>query len=511
MLSDWLEGEADQCPTDFNAARYCVGPGKVRPAEKAALLAVDAETGASRCWTFGDAERAVRRAAGALKAAGVRQGDRVVILLGDVPEFPFAYFGAIAAGAVATPLSSQLSRAEIESIVQDAEPRVLLAGPELDIEAPGVVRMQPELLLSGDEIGFAGTTAEDPALLVFTSGSSGRPKGVLHAQRAFWARRSMHAGWHGIGPEDRVMHAGAFNWTFTLGVGLADTWSVGATAILNSGARTPEVWPQLALEHRPTVFAAAPAVFRRILKYGTDLGPSFSSLRHAVTAGENLAPAIADGWQGKTGKLLLEALGMSEVSTYISTPPDRTLVPRHAGWPQPGRRVAILGDDGKPLPFDTPGRLAVHAGDQGLMLGYWRQPDLTQASYHGDWFLTGDLATMRPDGAIAYAGRRDDQMNAQGFRVDPQEVEAALMRHEGVAECAVTALEVGEGLSVIAAWIVPAESMKLQRVELLEIAHRYLADYKMPRELFLVKSLPHTPNGKLIRRGLGDVAADRLS
>ena len=130
---------------------------------------------------------------------------------------------------------------------------------------------------------------------------------MLHAGGAFWARRSMHEGWHGIRVGDRVMHAGAFNWTFTLGVGLADTWSVGATAILNAGARDPALWPELARTHHPTVLAAAPAVFRRILKYGEGLREGFASLRHAVTAGEALAPAIAAAWREETGKPILEA------------------------------------------------------------------------------------------------------------------------------------------------------------------------------------------------------------
>lgn len=306
------------------------------------------------------------------------------------------------------------------------------------------------------------------------------------------------------------MHAGAFNWTFTLGVGLADTWSVGATAILNAGTRRPEAWPPLVARHQPTVFAGAPAVFRRILKYGSDLGLSFASLRHAVTAGETLSPAIAEDWQRETGKPLLEALGMSEVSTYISTPPDRRPVPRHAGWPQPGRHVAILDEGGEALPFGTPGALAVHKDDPGLMLGYWRQPELTSEAFRGEWFLTGDLAIMRDDGAVSYIGRRDDQMNAQGYRVDPQEVEAALMYHPGVAECAVAAIEIEDGLSVIAAWIVPADAFALSRKELLDTARQRLAAYKMPREVFLAESLLHTPNGKLVRRGLERITARKL-
>lgn len=446
-------------------------------------------------------------AAGALTEVGVRRGDRVVLLLGDKPEFPLGYFGAMAAGAVATPLSSQLSTAEIAAILDQTDPRVVLAADDLPSHGSNAIRMDASALMAGEPMEFAPTRAEDPALLVFTSGSSGRPKGVLHAHRAFWARRSMHKGWHDIGPNDRVMHAGAFNWTFTLGVGLADTWSIGATAILNAGIRAPEAWPELARRHDPTIFAAAPAVYRRVLKYGSDLGTSFQSLRHAVTAGETLDPAIAKAWSLETGKPLLEALGMSEVSTYISTPPHQTVTPGQVGWPQPGRHVAVLNAAGTPVPFGTVGDLAVDAADPGLMLGYWQDPEATRAAYRGGWFITGDLVRMESDGAITYAGRCDDQMNVQGYRVDPREVEAALALHPGVAEVGVTALQVSEGLSIIAAWIVPGEGAEVEPDAVLATARMQLADYKLPRGLFLAKALPHSANGKLIRRDLPGLEA----
>ena len=495
-----LSGKLPVCPEPFNAAEWCLSADV--PGSTEAFLAVDPDDGLIARWTFDDLRKEVLSAAGALRAAGVEPGDRVVLLLGDVPAFPIAYFGAIAAGAVATPLSSQLSPDEIARIIESVEPRVVLGGQEATLPA--------EALQDGEIVDFVPRAADDPALLVFTSGSSGRPKGVLHAHRAFWARQSMHNGWHGIAAGDRVIHAGAFNWTFTLGVGLADTWSVGATAILNAGRRDPEVWPELCKTYCPTVFAAAPAVYRRLLKYGRDLEAGFASLRHAVTAGEALSPVIADGWTRATGKPLLEALGMSEVSTYISTPPDRAPQPGVAGWPQPGRKVAVLGDDGQPVPMGAPGVLAVHRADPGLMLGYWKDQDLTDAAFAGDWFLTGDRVAMAGDGAITYLGRADDQMNAQGYRVDPGEVEAALSACPGVSECAVRALDIREGLSVIAAWVIAEPGMSLTSDALLSDLETSLAAYKRPRAFFGVRELPRTANGKLRRRALEARDEDRI-
>ena len=498
--SIFLSGHLPTCPDRFNAAEWCLSADIPGSAE--AFLAVDPEAGVVERWSFEDLRARVLRAAGALQAAGVQPGDPVVLLLGDVPAFPIAYFGVIAAGGVATPLSSQLSEDEVARIIETVKPRVVLGGSRATMPA--------EALEDGPAIGFVPRERNDPALLVFTSGSSGRPKGVLHAQRAFWARQSMHVGWHGIRAGDRVIHAGAFNWTFTLGVGLADTWSVGATAILNAGRRDPDVWPDLARAFDPTVFAAAPAVYRRLLKYGRDLRTGFASLRHAVTAGEALSPAIAESWTRATGKPLLEALGMSEVSTYVSTPPGRKPQPGIAGWPQPGRQVAVLGADGRPVPFGAPGVLSVHRSDPGLMLGYWADPIMTEAAYAGDWFQTGDRVSMTEDGAITYLGRQDDQMNAQGYRVDPGEVEAALTSCTGVHECAVRALEIKDGLSVIAAWVVEDPGVDLSSEELTKALEPKLASYKRPRAFFRVDELPRTGNGKLLRRGLQARDADRI-
>ncbi len=503
--SDFRAGELPPCPERFNAAAYCLG-ADVSP-DKPALVTVDPAKGVLRRWSFAELRRDVARAAGAYLNYGARQGDRVALLLGDVPEFPIAYFGAIAAGLVATPLSSQLSERELSQILDVVAPSVVVGGT-----APpnGATCLSVADLADGPAVAFAETSAEDPALLIFTSGSSGVPKGVLHAQRSFWARQSMHTGWHDIGPADRVLHAGAFNWTFTLGVGLADAWCKGATAIVNAGARTPEVWPTLAKLHAPTVFAAAPGVYRRVLKYGTELEASFATLRHAVTAGERLVPTIRDGWQRATGKPLLEALGMSEVSTFISVPPTHSGPVDHAGWPQPGRHVAVLDEGGSAVPRGEVGVLSVDAKDPGLMLGYWQDEEGTRSAFSGEWFLTGDLVRMRIDGAIEYIGRRDDRMNAQGYRVDPSEVEAALLRCPGVAECGVAELPVSDGLSVIAAWVVPEDSHIIGRDVLEKEMARQLAAYKVPRAYFLAEQLPHTPNGKLKRRALPTCDAQPL-
>jgi len=477
--------------------------------DREALLVVDGDApGTARdSWTFARIDEAVRRAASALRGAGAGPGTRVLIRLADGPQFPVAFFGAIAAGAVAMPLSAQLSARELEAIARDAQPALALVAEDApDFDAHGARRLDPVALGAAQPGDYADTAADDPAFLVYTSGSTGRPKGVLHAQRSVWGRRAMRAGWQDFGPGDRVMHTGAFNWTYTLGVGLSDPWSVGATAILNAGSRAPEVWPRLAARWHPTVIASVPGLYRRILKYGEGLDTAFASLRHALTAGEKLGADVHDAWRAATGKPLLEALGMSEISTYVSSSPDRQAGPDYAGWPQPGRRVAVLGADGVPLPHGAEGLLAVGADDPGLMLGYWRgedtPPDLPLTN---GWFVTGDRAAMQPDGRVAYRGRDDDLVNAGGYRVAPEEVEAALLHHPAVAEAAVAGFEVKPGVTLLGAWIVAAAP--LDAASLARHCADRLAPYKTPRAFFAADALPRSPNGKLRRRALVPGAA----
>jgi acyl-coenzyme A synthetase/AMP-(fatty) acid ligase len=339
--------------------------------------------------------------------------------------------------------------------------------------------------------------------MVYTSGTSGRPKAVVHGQRTAWARRMMWDGWYGLTPQDRVLHAGAFNWTYTLGAGLTDPWAIGATALIYVGRPDRHVWPALAAAHGATIFAAAPGVYRQMLD-APDLATGFASLRHGLSAGEAWPPTLAAAWTGATGKPVYEALGMSEVSTYLSFCPSHPPVPGATGRPQRGRRVAILPETGtQPVPLGSDGLLAVSRRDPGLMLGYWRRPEETAAAFRGEWFLTGDRARMNPDGTVTHLGRADEVMNAGGYRVAPQEVEAALLEHPAITDCAVTEIEAKAGVTVIAAFYTAAGP--LDPDELAAHCAARLARYKCPRIFRRMDRLPRSPTGKLLRRHLREV------
>ncbi len=351
---------------------------------------------------------------------------------------------------------------------------------------------------------YAATRADDPAFLIYTSGTTSKPKGVLHGHRSAWGRRPMYADWYGIGTDDRMLHAGAFNWTYTLGVGLTDPWANGATAIVYTGDKDPTLWPGLIARHDATIFAAVPSLYRQILKYADPKPSDFGRLRHGLIAGEKPPPELFQDWHRRTGRHLHEAFGMSELSTYISCSPSIARKPEFIGRPQRGRAVAILPVEGgtTPLPAGEEGLIAIHRSDPGLMLGYWQRPDEEAEVMRGDWFVGGDLGVMDADGYIAHLGRANDIMKALGYRVSPQEVEAALAEHPDVAEVACAEIQVRADVSVIGAFIVRRPGTAVTTDALLAFAAERLAAYKCPREVVFIDALPRTANGKLKRNAL---------
>jgi len=503
---------AERPPERFNMARYCLETGGARPADKTGLIVIkDADNpGANETWSFGELEDAVLRIAAGLKADGLTPGDRLVIRLENTSYYALLFFGAIAAGLVPMPASSALSADEVSYFLKDSGARAIALAHGLAIGSipEGVRVYEPgdvaALKKFATRIDYAPTLADDPAFLVYTSGTTATPKGVLHAQRAVWGRRPMYEGWYGIRQDDRVLHAGAFNWTYTLGTGLSDPWANGATALVYTGRKDPALWPGLMAAHEVTIFAAVPTLYRQILKY-CDLESGFpSTLRHGLTAGETLPEDVARSWLERTGTTLYEALGMSEMSTFISSSPSVPPKPGAIGKPQAGREVVILpaGGGTGPLPAGESGLIAIHRSDPGLMIGYWRRPDEEAEVLRGDWFCGGDLGVMDEDGYITHLGRNDDLMNAQGYRVSPLEVEQVLGEHPDVAEVAVTEIPVAENVSVIGAFVVLQEGAEADRQALHALAEARLAAYKTPREYIFMDHLPRTPNGKVKRTDL---------
>jgi acyl-coenzyme A synthetase/AMP-(fatty) acid ligase len=499
MQSVFDHGPFAPCPAPFNLAAHVLARAD-ELSEKIAL-SVLSQSGSER-WSFGRLKSAVLGTGTGLLQAGFNPGDIVLMRLGNTVEFPLAYLGAIAVGIVPVPTSSMLTEREVEKMIAQLSPAGILHDPQgaspMDCGLPSI---DTAALHKMRELPPAEYDMGDPdrlAYIIYTSGTSGTPRAVMHAHRAIWARKMMHDGWYGLTQEDRLLHAGAFNWTFTLGTGLMDPWSVGATALIPAQGVPIEAIPLLLKRHDASIFAAAPGVYRKILSHHAKL--PLPKLRHGLTAGEKLSDAIRAHWSEATdGKPLFEAYGMSECSTFISATPDHPAAPGSLGRPQIGRKVAVMDEDG-PVRSGKEGIISVHSSDPGLMLGYFGAPKATAEKFQGDWFLTGDHASMNAEGDITFMGRVDDMMNAGGFRVSPLEVEAALLPHPLIHEIGVTDIEIKEDARIIVAFY--TSDAPIPEADLTAFAAAQLARYKQPRAWVRLDEMPTNPNGKLSRKGL---------
>lgn len=498
MLSIFDQGPPPPCPAPFNLAAHVLRHAATR-ADKTALSLLGPD--ASQDWSYAQLEQAVRGTGAGLLATGLRPGDIVLMRLGNTVDFPIAYLGAIAAGLIPVPTSSQLTVRETAKMIADLAPAAIIRDPDVAC-APHDNQITPDALRQMRDMAMCDYAMGDPdrmAYIVYTSGSSGNARAVAHAHRAIWARQMMVDGWYGLTPDDRLMHAGAFNWTYTLGTGLMDPWTIGATALIPEPGTNITDLPALLHTHKATIFAAAPGVYRKMLQDHPTL--KLPHLRHGLCAGEKLSQHLHDSWTKTTGTTLYEAYGLSEISTFISSSPTQPSHNGALGQPQIGRHVAIVGPDGV-VPMGEPGIIAVHKSDPGLMLGYLHAPGENEARQQGDWFLTGDLGAMGESGQITYLGRDDDMMNAGGFRVSPLEVEAVLAPYPGLTQIGVTDIEVKQDTRIIVAFYTAAAP--LDDVALRAYVQDRLARYKQPRAYVHLQALPTGPNGKLLRRALRD-------
>lgn len=468
----------------FNLAAYVLQHAQSR-ADHTALDLLGTQQ-----WTYEQLQQATRGTATGLLRRGLVPGDRVLMRLGNTPDFPICYLGAITAGLIPIPISAQLTEPEVAQIISETRPACVVLDDDLAMpvtQVPMVSLAELRAMADLPPAAYAMVDPESAAYIIYTSGTSGQPRAVVHAHRAILARQMMFDGWYGLRASDRVLHAGAFNWTYTLGAGLMDPWTIGATALIPPAGTAATQLPGLIAKHQASIFAASPGVYRRILRSEM---PVMSHLRHGISAGEKLAEPTRTAWEAATGTAIHEAFGMSECSTFLSGSPDRPAPSGSLGFPQPGRQVRLMED----------GQIAIHRDDPGLMLGYLDQPAETAAKFSDDWFLTGDIGTMDPSGAIHYAGRVDDMMNAGGVRVSPVEVENALGLHPAIEEVAAVEVRISADLSLIAVFYVSPNLID----ETALVAHcaAHLADYKCPRIFQKIDALPRGANNKILRKRL---------
>jgi len=524
-----------QVPEFFNIGVACTDAhlGKTA-ADNIAMIVEDDKLGTSQITFAGLAER-TSRFGQVLRDLGVGVGERVLVRLPNSLDYPTAFLGAMKRGAIAVPTSTLLTAEEVVYLAQDSGASVLVTDKaawttlkdklhdaanlrHVLLSGPGAVETVAGLDVQDLDTALAAikqweaphpTKATDPAYLVYTSGTTGYPKGVLHAHRAMIGRTPASTYWFDFAPEgDRIMHSGKFNWTYVLGSGLMDPLYLGKTVIVHEGKNDANTWPRLIKKHSATIFVGVPTIYRQIVQKSDLTQADVPSLRHCMSAGEHLSDEVLTQWRERFGVDIYEAVGMSEFSYYLCQTKSRPIRPGSAGFPQPGHAIQLLDPETlKPVATGEEGMISVPDNDPGLFLEYWNLPEETAKLRHDGWFFTGDYARYDADGYIWFLGRKDDIIKSFGYRVSPYEIERVLKSHPAVADCASVGEEIEKDKVLVVAYAILHPGSTTTADELLVFGREHLAAYKAPKTLYIAKDFPRTKNGKILRRDVSPAIA----
>lgn len=458
--------------------------------------------------TYGELDAAAARVAGLLRDDGLRPGERVLLLLPNVPEFAAAYYGVLRAGGVAVPLDPYLTRTEIAAILRDAEGARLLVWRELQRSVPASAALTVFVLAPGSCFDVASPDEEceppvpveggDPAVILYTSGTTGQPKGAVLSHANLAGNAAATAERLGYEPGDVVLAALPLCHAFGQTCGLNATISSGACLLLTATVE-PDLllgllsgWDVAILLGTPTTYAGliAADIHGRL----ADAAP-----RAALSGGAPLDPEVHAAWERGAGTPLGEGYGLTEASPVICVDAvDGTRRPGSIGWPLDGVQLRLVDEHAADVAAGETGELVVRGPN--VMTGYWRRPAETAAVLSEDgWLRTGDLACRGEDGRYEIVGRAKELIISEGYNIHPREVEQALMAHPAVQEAAAFGAPhplLGEE---VLACVVLRAGAQVDDEALLRFAARRLARYKVPRRLWFADTLPRTATGKVLK------------
>ncbi len=518
------EGFEWDVPDTFNFSADVVDRWAADPA-RLALITVD-DAGAERRYTYAEIAQAASRLANLLAGHGVRQGDRVIVMLPRIAEWQIAMVAATRMGAVPIPCITMLTASDLAYRVEHSNATAVICPTDDcakfdDLDALTVrvaVGDAPDGWISftaadecSSEFEPATVAAEDPAILYYTSGSTGSPKGVTHPSRSLWAWSNSAVHWLGLSPDERIWCTADTGWSKAGTSILFGPWSQGASVLFYDGPFVPADRFRLLEQFEITCFCAAATELRRLILEDTS-GFDLSKLRSTVSAGESVNPEIIDRWREVSGTTVLDGYGQPETLMTVTNRPSRPVKPGSMGRPLPGVEIAVRTTDETAAPTGA-GELLIRLPNPQVMLGYWNDPERTASTILAidgtDWFATGDNVEIDDEGYVFYTGRADDIINSAGYRIGPQEVENALLRHPAVQECAVVGIPDADRGEVVKAWVVLADGQPVEAdrhdelvAELQAHAKATTAPYKYPRVISFADELPKTVTGKLRRNVL---------
>ncbi len=468
--------------------------------------------------TYVKLAKRVNRCGNALKSLGIRPGERMLMVVKDCPSFFYLLWGAIKAGIIPVPLNTLLRTADYRYMIEDSECAALVYSPEYAAEVEpaaasashrpahlipteGEGGLQDLLNASPNRLDALRTGPRDDCLWLYSSGSTGVPKGVVHAHRdSVITSQYFGVDFLGIREDDVIFSAPRLFFSFGFGSSLTFPLWIGATVALSDQIPSPESSFALIERFKPTVYFGVPTLYARQLAALDTLEPDLGSIRFAVSAGEPLPGELFRGFREKTGITILDGIGSTEVHHIFICNRLDDFKPGTSGRVVPGYQVKIVGEDGAPAPQGDVGTL--WAKGDSVTTCYWNHPERTAEAIQDGWIDTGDTYYQDEDGYFVYCGRTDDMLKVGGIWCSPAEIEARLVEHPAVLEAAVVGRDDDDGMVKPAAYVVlkdPAGAGDALVDGLVSHCKAGLAHYKYPRWISFIDELPKTATGKIRR------------
>ena len=516
----------------LNMAYECIDRHLKTPLKDKVAFIWEGLNGEVEKYTFQELAQVTNKFANVLKKYGVKKGDRVFVFMERIPELYIALFGILKVGAIMGPLFPAFGPEAVKDRLEDSGAKILVTSPKLKkkvnailTELPKLERIilvnkkevtieyedtdvsyEKEMEAASDEFTIEKTSRDDFSVMHYTSGTTGKPKGVVHAHQAIIGQHATAKYVLDIQKDDIYWCTADPGWVTGTSYGMFGPWSNGVTQIFYEGGFNADKWYQIIQDYKVTVWYTAPTAIRMLMKAGDDLPKEYnlSSLRYACSVGEPLNPeAVVWGhkfiglpfhdnwWQTETGSIL--------IANYNAL----NIRPGSMGRPFPGIEADILDENYNPLPPGNEGLLAVKPGWPSMFRTYWNKEDLYNSQFKNGWYITGDKASKDDEGYFWFVGRADDVINTAGHLVGPFEVESVLIQHPAVAEAGVIGKPDPIAMEVVKAFVSLKEgftqSEQLKK-EIQIFVKKKLASWAYPREIDFLDSLPKTRSGKVMRR-----------